>query len=1228
MLKISFTSIPLTYNFHKAAYFTEKFSRENQGLQWCMTLGNTISEIDLDRGNRPYASLHEKVPWLSKEGFLHFTSMRQFPNMVLRKLCTALAEECLPLQIEPVQTLLRQSLFQLGDLEIDNDTVRLNHRRDFDDIRSTCTFLLENLYDAYSERSSSCEAFVILSEMVCYFESTFPSDGEPAYHQKKQLRKIAKSLTDQAMNLAEGKDAEVQKVQPEFVSSFRSKQVILFRIAVLCIVHCSNLSKEETFIILKCMVRSRNTFVEDDKDTHHRDRLRDACYYFLTNRQKSYLSAIERDNAILTEALRSAVLSAPLVLSWEQCENSEGSFSAFGEDRHWYSINTLSGIVLVDGLPPNQLPQSITTDKRYQAIFGKNNFEVILKGGEFETVRPIEGCYYRFHTNNGRFVIRESRPIQDHETFEISDNWESCVELLDTHSIEDWGKEIPKQLKECYSLWISRKRAVIYFRDFDFRRKKSHFLYDIKMNYCHRLSGFDEISLAAPGVTNSSQMLCIHNSPILTILERFESRELIHTFCFGGFNEDGEASTVKFDLYRFGLTFTCLFGARSSNKISKVASSRLSKRICVEDSCVACDQIRGYSLADIQHLSGILVGFHQYFVLTSADARNHKVIIPFGRITVKESGEVKIALLAGDRTCAKDRVSEQIHFFEYDVHPKFGHLYSKSICSRIYLAALYLATSSGIPDTRDGTTGEEKAVEIVRQCWVNRPLSDDEYYCLENLKALCRGKSPTLSLLCHDLKRSSDECRFLHVPCDPENRSITDKENLEFAESATAYNYFVSHLQHVNPRLLLKSAESQRILGFCPRPFLSTTSRLNGKNSLSTTRLNGKNSLYDIGPCPIDSKDVKAFHKSITSLWYEEKKKNYATTKFPLKNISATNLGNKVYEELEESWRLHCSEESSTIRVVEGVQSSLRSLKEQIEKASQKIFEYITATLDPSANPEGSLHCYAQAIRFLHLVQIVPTATTRELASLACNPDRIKQFNPLLSKNSVSDVISSVIRWIELCVLDDKLECLLRFFRGNEPEANAYKNKDFLRELTSSREWDVVKHPYWLLYEMEQGIRIRPEQYGITHHLIHNHGHIVQLNMGLGKTRVILPMLILFYSYQQNQHIPRLCIPTTLVAEVCDYFLRTLSSSILEMRLFMLPFRREIEIDVNKIRLIIDLVHHAREARGFFVVAPEHRLSLILKVKELVLANEASLSEELKKVLDCSWHDIFDEGRC
>lgn len=62
------------------------------------------------------------------------------------------------------------------------------------------------------------------------------------------------------------------------------------------------------------------------------------------------------------------------------------------------------------------------------------------------------------------------------------------------------------------------------------------------------------------------------------------------------------------------------------------------------------------------------------------------------------------------------------------------------------------------------------------------------------------------------------------------------------------------------------------------------------------------------------------------------------------------------------------------------------------------------------------------------------------------------------------------------------------------------------------RTWDVAQHPQWLVFEAEGQLQIRPAQHWIANHLIENPGAITQLNMGEGKTRVILPMLVLHWA--------------------------------------------------------------------------------------------------------------------
>ena len=68
------------------------------------------------------------------------------------------------------------------------------------------------------------------------------------------------------------------------------------------------------------------------------------------------------------------------------------------------------------------------------------------------------------------------------------------------------------------------------------------------------------------------------------------------------------------------------------------------------------------------------------------------------------------------------------------------------------------------------------------------------------------------------------------------------------------------------------------------------------------------------------------------------------------------------------------------------------------------------------------------------------------------------------------------------------------------------------QELQVHRTWEVDEHLEWLVFEAEGQLQIRPAQHLVASHLIRNPGAILQLNMGEGKTRVIMPMLVLHWT--------------------------------------------------------------------------------------------------------------------
>lgn len=159
------------------------------------------------------------------------------------------------------------------------------------------------------------------------------------------------------------------------------------------------------------------------------------------------------------------------------------------------------------------------------------------------------------------------------------------------------------------------------------------------------------------------------------------------------------------------------------------------------------------------------------------------------------------------------------------------------------------------------------------------------------------------------------------------------------------------------------------------------------------------------------------------------------------------------------------------------------------------------------------------------------------------------------------------------------------------------------RELGIMREWGPSRYPAWLVFEVEHCIHIWPEQSALAMHLIENTGDIVQLNMGFGKTRVIIPSLVLHFAFHcTDSSTPRINILSSLFSEACKFFHGYLTGSVFNLPLVTLTFSRDVEIAREQVLAMRSLLSFCRERSGFVVAMPVDRLSLELMVKELALA--------------------------
>ena len=128
-------------------------------------------------------------------------------------------------------------------------------------------------------------------------------------------------------------------------------------------------------------------------------------------------------------------------------------------------------------------------------------------------------------------------------------------------------------------------------------------------------------------------------------------------------------------------------------------------------------------------------------------------------------------------------------------------------------------------------------------------------------------------------------------------------------------------------------------------------------------------------------------------------------------------------------------------------------------------------------------------------------------------------------------------------------------------------------------------------------------------------------------------MLVLYFSLRNGSNgcdcrekITRLHFLSALMNEAYTYLQNHLMASILGVRIYLMPFCRDVQLDANSIEMMKNALDDCKTNGGALVVAPEHRLSLELKAKELHHSGNKEIADLIDEMmLADAWCDILDE---
>lgn len=269
-----------------------------------------------------------------------------------------------------------------------------------------------------------------------------------------------------------------------------------------------------------------------------------------------------------------------------------------------------------------------------------------------------------------------------------------------------------------------------------------------------------------------------------------------------------------------------------------------------------------------------------------------------------------------------------------------------------------------------------------------------------------------------------------------------------------------------------------------------------------------------------------------------------------------------------------------------------------------KILQHIYDTLAPSTNAETILLC----------ADLWPRFSKGSLLSF-------------LSAAKVSSIDPSW-RPVLLCLAES-----IASLQRSERMLSLHMKQNFnglRKELrTPGREgWSIEEHPSWLLLEIENNITIRPLQARVAKEMMlprSGSNSVMQLNMGEGKSSVIVPMLAA--ALADGTHLVRIVVLKPLLRQT-EQVLSQRLGGLLGHRVCHVPFSRKTTISSETIGGISDVVTDYRKSRGVMIVLPKEILSMKLMTREKMISDKslAAAILNLQRSLASVCRDIIDES--
>ncbi|KAG8927461.1 hypothetical protein FRC02_008200 [Tulasnella sp. 418] len=446
-------------------------------------------------------------------------------------------------------------------------------------------------------------------------------------------------------------------------------------------------------------------------------------------------------------------------------------------------LDLLSGQLLVEGKPLNQLPRSIVTHPLYARIFGMRNLQVVPSDvGEldFKTTNAIGAdADTGFLGYQVFFALRCPDSQQTADQLVIRTQKDSEILELVPHQI--FEHDLPAVLVKDQTHWlnISTSKGEIEIRDLKTIWNSSSTNWRIRIS-----EGGCSATRIINGGAETLRLVDQRSNTTSVIARQLQALgDPTHLMVTYSTSTDRVIASV----IQFGLDFFLV--DRSSPVLESVNMPQM--------------------VVDSDQSTGSMIGFKNQLVLRKKDSSTpprRQVIIPYpAKLELQVSvaspldHHPTISLILGDQ--------DRIHYFVYTIDPILGRLVGDgSMLSKLYQIYLHAITSNCLPDPLTGQTGTEEALQQLGSAGLRsyQKLGRDERQLLHKLsrltpiRTLDSGDLLIVSNIGHPIRPLSQQETFHRLAMSV----LEHEETMKMFTSDTAgsdgldFSHGFDHLQH------------------------------------------------------------------------------------------------------------------------------------------------------------------------------------------------------------------------------------------------------------------------------------------------------------------------------------------------------------------------------------------------------------------------------------------------